>query len=183
MPLQVIQSILPEVLILEPRVFRDERGFFFESFSKRDFQTATGLVVDFVQDNHSRSQQHVLRGLHYQTQHPQGKLIRVSTGRIFDVAVDMRLQSSNFGKWMGVELSDENKRQLWVPPGFAHGFLVLSDYADVLYKTTDYWYPEFEHAVLWNDPTLGITWPIAHEPILSTKDAKAKRFCEMTYVC
>jgi dTDP-4-dehydrorhamnose 3,5-epimerase len=169
MPYTVIQTNLPAILILEPKVFGDERGFFFESFNQRDFQQATGLEVNFVQDNHSRSIHGVLRGLHYQIQHPQGKLVRVIQGEVFDVAVDLRRTSPNFGHWTGVKLSADNKRQVWIPPGFAHGFVVTSEYADFLYKTTDYWYPEHERILLWNDPTVGIDWPIK-EPKLAAKD-------------
>jgi len=156
MPYTVTPTALPEVLILEPKVFGDARGFFFESFNQRDFAQATGLDVQFVQDNHSRSVKGVLRGLHYQIQHPQGKLVRVTQGEVFDVVVDLRRNSPNFGKWDGVLLSADNKRQLWVPPGFAHGFVVTSDTAEFLYKTTDYWYPEFERSLLWNDPAVGV---------------------------
>lgn len=171
MPYTVIPTNLSEVVILEPKVFGDDRGFFFESFNQRDFQQATGLNVDFVQDNHSKSSQGVLRGLHYQIQHPQGKLVRVIQGAVFDVAVDLRRSSPNFGKWVGVELSADNKRQLWVPPGFAHGFLVTSTSAEFLYKTTDYWHPEHERSLLWCDPTVGVNWPVDGEPKLATKDA------------
>jgi len=173
MPYTVIPTNLPEVLILEPKVFGDARGFFFESFNARDFAQCTGLDVQFVQDNHSKSAQGVLRGLHYQIQHPQGKLVRVTQGEVFDVAVDMRKSSPTFGQWAGVVLSAENKRQLWVPPGFAHGFVVTSESAEFLYKTTDYWYPEFERSLLWNDPTVGIQWPIDGEPLLAVKDKVA----------
>jgi dTDP-4-dehydrorhamnose 3,5-epimerase len=172
----IIPTDLPEVLLLEPHVFGDERGFFFESYNHRDFLQATGCDVDFVQDNHSRSAAGVLRGLHYQIQHPQGKLVRVSRGRVFDVAVDLRRSSPNFGHHIGVELSAENHRQLWVPPGFAHGFLVLSEYAEFLYKTTDYWYPEHERSVRWNDQELAISWPLAGDPKLSQKDSSATDF-------
>ena len=171
----VIPTTLPEVLILEPKVFGDARGFFFESFNARDFANCTGLDVQFVQDNHSKSAKGVLRGLHYQIQHPQGKLVRVTQGEVFDVAVDLRKSSPTFGQWAGVVLSAENKRQLWVPPGFAHGFVVTSESAEFLYKTTDYWYPEFERSLLWNDPTVGITWPIQGQPLLAAKDAAAIR--------
>lgn len=171
MPYTITRIDLPEVVILEPRVFGDARGFFFESFNQRDFQQATGLDVNFVQDNHSRSSHGVLRGLHYQIQHPQGKLVRVTHGEVFDVVVDLRRSSPNFGKWAGVELSADNKRQLWVPPGFAHGFVVISETAEFLYKTTDYWYPEHERSLLWNDPTVGINWPINGNPKLASKDA------------
>ncbi len=173
MPYTVIKTDLPEVLILEPKVFGDERGFFFESFNQRDFQQAIGLEVNFVQDNHSKSSQGVLRGLHYQIQHPQVKLVRVTQGAVFDVAVDLRRSSANFGKWVGVELSADNKRQLWVPPGFAHGFVVTSESAEFLYKTTDYWYPEHERSLLWRDPVVGIQWPFKGEPRLAGKDAMA----------
>jgi len=174
MPYTVTPTALPEVLILEPKVFGDERGFFFESFNARDFQRATGLDVNFVQDNHSKSRQGVLRGLHYQIQHPQGKLVRVTQGSVFDVAVDLRRSSPNFGKWVGVELSAENKRQLWVPAGFAHGFVVTSETAEFLYKTTDYYFPEHERSLLWNDPAVGIAWPLTDEPTLAAKDAAAQ---------
>ena len=171
MPYTVTPCAIPEVLILEPKVFGDARGFFFESFNARDFALATGLSVDFVQDNHSKSAQGVLRGLHYQIQHPQGKLVRVVQGEVFDVAVDLRRASPTFGRWVGEHLSAENKRQLWVPPGFAHGFVVLSDSAEFLYKTTDYWYPEHERSLLWNDPAIGIEWPLDAQPLLTAKDA------------
>jgi dTDP-4-dehydrorhamnose 3,5-epimerase len=171
MPYNVIPTKIPDVLILEPSVFGDERGFFFESFNQRDFTKATGLEVNFVQDNHSKSTQGVLRGLHYQIQHSQGKLVRVTQGAVFDVVVDLRRSSPNFGQSVGVELTAENKRQLWVPVGFAHGFLVTSDSAEFLYKTTDYWYPEHERSLLWNDPAIGIEWPLSGEPQLAGKDA------------
>jgi len=170
LPYTCIPTSLPEVLILESKVFGDDRGFFFESFNQRDFAQVTGLDVAFVQDNHSRSSRNVLRGLHYQIQNPQGKLVRVTQGAVFDVAVDMRRSSSNFGKWVGVELSADNKRQLWVPPGFAHGFLVLSESADFLYKTTDYWYPQYERSLLWNDPDVNVEWPVHEAPQLAKKD-------------
>lgn len=176
MPYQVSPTSLDGVLILEPQVFGDARGFFFESFNSRDFLQATGLDVQFVQDNHSKSGQGVLRGLHYQIQHPQGKLVRVTQGEVFDVAVDMRRSSKQFGKWIGTYLSSENKRQLWVPEGFAHGFVVLSESAEFLYKTTDYYYPEHERSLLWSDPELNIEWPLHFEPKLATKDAKALLF-------
>jgi dTDP-4-dehydrorhamnose 3,5-epimerase len=174
MPYTVTPTSLPEVLILEPKVFGDERGFFFESFNARDFRQATGLDVHFVQDNHSKSRQGVLRGLHYQIQHPQGKLVRVTQGAVFDVAVDLRRSSPNFGKWVGVELSAENKRQLWVPPGFAHGFVVTSESAEFLYKTTDYYFPEHERSLLWNDPAIGINWPLKEPPTLAAKDVAGR---------
>ena len=176
MPYQVNSTALEGVLILEPKVFGDARGFFFESFNSRDFLDATGLDVQFVQDNHSKSSQAVLRGLHYQIQNPQGKLVRVTQGEVFDVAVDMRRSSKQFGKWVGAHLSAENKRQLWVPAGFAHGFVVLSETAEFLYKTTDYYYPEHERSVLWSDPDLNIDWPFNFEPKLAAKDAQAPLF-------
>lgn len=178
MPYTAIQTALPEVLILEPKVFGDDRGFFFESFNERDFKQATGLGVSFVQDNHSKSSKGVLRGLHYQIQHPQGKLVRVVQGSVFDVAVDLRRSSSNFGKWVGMELTADNKRQLWIPPGFAHGFLVMSESAEFLYKTTDYWYPEHERSLLWNDPEVGVDWPSDHAPKLAAKDVAGKTLRE-----
>jgi dTDP-4-dehydrorhamnose 3,5-epimerase len=178
MPYTIINTALPEVLILEPKVFGDDRGFFFESFNQRDFEKNTGLQVAFVQDNHSKSTRGVLRGLHYQIRHPQGKLVRVTQGAVFDVAVDMRRSSPNFGKWVGVELSADNKRQLWVPPGFAHGFAVTSDTAEFLYKTTDYWFPEHERSLLWNDPSVGIVWPLGDAPKLAAKDAAGKLLAE-----
>ena len=174
--MDIAQTILPSTAVLEPQVFGDERGFFFESFNARDFHAATGVDAQFVQDNHSRSARGVLRGLHYQIQHPQGKLVRVTQGEVFDVAVDLRKSSPNFGKWIGVTLSATNKRQLWVPPGFGHGFLVTSDTAEFLYKTTDYWYPEFERTLLWNDETVAVGWPSAITPALSGKDATGARF-------
>ena len=170
MSYKVTPTELPEILILEPEVFGDERGFFFESFSAKEFTNATGLQKFFVQDNHSHSQQGVLRGLHYQIKHPQGKLVRVCAGEVFDVAVDIRHRSPNFGKWVGVTLSAENRRQLWVPEGFAHGFLVLSDAADFLYKVTDYYDPDLERCIIWNDPGIGIEWPPDQTPVLSRKD-------------
>lgn len=172
-------TALPEVLLIEPKVFESDQGFFFESFSQCDFAQATGLDMRFVQDNHSRSVKGVLRGLHYQIQHPQGKLVRVTQGEVFDVVVDLRRHSPNFGKWNGLLLSADNHRQLWVPPGFAHGFLVTSDSADFLYKTTDYWDPEFERCLHWSDPAIGIQWPLQAEPQLSGKDAAAKTLAEI----
>jgi dTDP-4-dehydrorhamnose 3,5-epimerase len=172
--MKVTSTALPEVLLLEPRVFGDERGFFMESYNRRAFNEAVGHGVDFVQDNHSRSARGVLRGLHYQLPpHAQGKLVRVTSGSVFDVAVDMRRSSPRFGKWVGYELSAGNKRQLWVPPGFAHGFLVLSESADFLYKTTDYYAPQAEQAVRWDDPDLAIQWPTSGAPTLSDRDAAA----------
>ncbi|WP_354674720.1 dTDP-4-dehydrorhamnose 3,5-epimerase [Cupriavidus alkaliphilus] len=176
MSMNIVKTALPEVLILEPKVFGDDRGFFFESFNARQFEDATGLKRDFVQDNHSRSAKNVLRGLHYQIQQPQGKLVRVVAGTVFDVAVDIRRSSPNFGKWVGVELSAENKRQLWVPEGFAHGFVVLSESAEFLYKTTDYYAPQFERSLRWDDPALAIDWPIDGAPVLSRKDEDAPAF-------
>lgn len=172
MPYTVTRTSLLDVLILEPKVLGDARGFFFESFNARDFALATGLDVQFVQDNHSKSTQGVLRGLHYQIQHPQGKLVRVTQGEVFDVVVDLRRSSPTFGNWEGVSLSAQNKRQLWVPPCFAHGFLVTSESAEFLYKTTDYYHPEFERSLLWNDPTVGVQWPIQIAPLLAAKDAE-----------
>jgi dTDP-4-dehydrorhamnose 3,5-epimerase len=166
----VTPTSLPEVLLLRPKVFEDPRGFFFESFNARDFELVTGLKRNFVQDNHSCSSKGVLRGLHYQMQRPQGKLVRVISGEVFDVAVDLRRSSPNFGKWTGLTLSSENRRQLWIPEGFAHGFLVISEQAEFIYKTTEYWYPEHERSLLWNDPTLGIAWPLNDAPILAEKD-------------
>lgn len=167
----IIPTALPEVLLLKPKVFSDDRGFFYESFNIRDFKKATELDVNFVQDNYSRSMRGVLRGLHYQIQHPQGKLVQVMQGAVFDVVVDIRNSSNNFGKWIGVELSSENKHQLWIPPGFAHGFLVTSEIAEFFYKTTDYWYPQFERTLLWSDPNIDIKWPIKNPPLLTPKDA------------
>jgi dTDP-4-dehydrorhamnose 3,5-epimerase len=170
--MNVISTSIPEVLIIEPKVFGDSRGFFFESFNQKNFSQATGLDVNFVQDNHSRSIRGVLRGLHYQVRQPQGKLVRVVRGEVFDVAVDIRRSSPTFGKWVGVELTEANYRQLWVPPGFAHGFYVLSSAADFLYKTTNYYFPDFERSLLWNDPAIAVSWPIQADvaPIISTKD-------------
>jgi dTDP-4-dehydrorhamnose 3,5-epimerase len=169
--MKVIATSLPEVLIIEPKVFGDARGFFFESFNQLAFNNATGLNEIFVQDNHSRSAKGVLRGLHYQIQQPQGKLVRVVRGAVFDVAVDIRKSSANFGRWVGVELSEDNHRQLWVPAGFAHGFLVMSESAEFLYKTTDYYAPQFECCLAWNDPAIGIEWPLTGSlPVLSNKD-------------
>jgi dTDP-4-dehydrorhamnose 3,5-epimerase len=178
MAYSVTPTNLPEVLLLQPKVFGDARGFFYESFNARDFTAATGLNRDFVQDNHSRSAKGVLRGLHYQLQHTQGKLVRVTSGEVFDVAVDMRRTSPTFGKWAGVILSGENKSQLWVPEGFAHGFVVLSETAEFLYKTTDYWDPASERSLLWNDPVLGIEWPLDGAPLLAAKDAAGKTLAE-----
>ena len=168
--MNVVRSEIPDVLVLEPRVFEDERGFFLESWNAREFQSAVGFDVQFVQDNHSRSSCGVLRGLHYQIRQPQGKLIRVVRGSVFDVAVDLRRSSAMFGRWFGTELSEHNHRQVWIPPGFAHGFVVLSESADCLYKTTDYYAPEHERCLIWNDPEIGIDWPLDREPVLSAKD-------------
>ncbi len=176
--MKVLRTEIPEVLILEPKVFGDERGFFFESYNKRAFREATGLDVEFVQDNHSRSRSGVLRGLHYQIRQPQGKLVRVSAGEVYDVAVDLRRSSSTFGKWVGFTLDAGSKRMAWIPPGFAHGFLVVSEYAEFLYKTTDYYAPEHERTVRWNDARLGVAWPLRGEPILAAKDAAAPGFAE-----
>jgi len=168
--MKIIPTSIPEVLIIEPNIASDSRGFFFESFNEKKFSQSTGLNVRFVQDNHSQSTKGVLRGLHYQIQQPQGKLVRVVRGAVFDVAVDIRRSSPTFGQWAGAELTEENCRQLWAPIGFAHGFLVLSDRADFLYKTTDYYAPQFERSILWNDPNIGIQWPLNKEPRLSIKD-------------
>lgn len=168
--MKVIPTDIPEVLLLEPRVFGDERGFFYESYNQRIFREVTGLDVSFVQDNHSRSAKGVLRGLHYQVRQAQGKLVRCTLGEVFDVAVDLRKDSVTFGRWVGVHLSADNKRQLWVPAGFAHGFLVLSEIAEFLYKTTDYYAPEHERSILWNDPDLAIPWPLTEPPLLAEKD-------------
>ncbi|CAG2128639.1 dTDP-4-dehydrorhamnose 3,5-epimerase [Cupriavidus yeoncheonensis] len=178
MKLTVTATKLDGVMVLEPKVFGDDRGFFLESFNARDFETATGLRPEFVQDNHSRSAKNVLRGLHYQIQHSQGKLVRVVSGEVFDVAVDLRRSSPTFGQWVGVRLSADNKKQLWVPEGFAHGFVVLSESAEFLYKTTDYWYPEHERSLLWSDETIGIEWPTEGQPVLAAKDAAGRRLAE-----
>ena len=172
--MNVIATELPGVLIIEPKVFGDERGFFYESFNARAFEKASGLQLQFVQDNHSRSQKGVLRGLHYQVEHAQGKLVRVTAGEVLDVAVDIRRSSPHFGKWASVRLSAENNRQLWIPPGFAHGFVVLSEYAEFLYKTTDYYTPSAERCIRWDDPELSIDWQLAGPPTLSAKDQNGK---------
>jgi dTDP-4-dehydrorhamnose 3,5-epimerase len=174
--MNVVPTEIPEVLIIEPKVFEDDRGFFFESFNRRSFAEKTGVEADFVQDNHSRSSQDVLRGLHYQIQQPQGKLVRVVAGAVFDVAVDIRKSAPTFGKWVGCLLSAENKRLLWVPVGFAHGFLVVSQTAEVLYKTTDYYAPAHERCILWNDPDLAINWELTATPVLSAKDQAGQPF-------
>ncbi len=184
MSYQVTTTPIEGVLVLEPNVFGDARGFFFESFNARDFERATGVQRTFVQDNHSKSSQGVLRGLHYQVQHAQGKLVRVTQGAVFDVAVDIRKDSPTFGKWFGLELSAENHKQLWIPEGLAHGFLVTSESAEFLYKTTDYYHPEFERSLLWNDPTLGIDWPLAASgvaPLLAAKDMAALTFAQSNF--
>jgi dTDP-4-dehydrorhamnose 3,5-epimerase len=174
--MKVSSTALPEVLVIEPRVFADERGYFFESHNQREFEAAAGPHTTFVQDNQSRSKKNVLRGLHYQNPQPQGKLVRVLAGEVFDVAVDIRRSSPDFGKWTSIRLSAENRLALWVPAGFAHGFLVLSEHADVLYKTTDYYAPQHEHRIVWNDPDLAIAWPMTGQPDLSPKDQNVTRF-------
>jgi dTDP-4-dehydrorhamnose 3,5-epimerase len=178
MPLHVTATAIPDLLVLEPQVFGDARGFFFESFNQQEFSRATGLNLNFVQDNHSRSAKGVLRGLHYQVQQPQGKLVRVVRGAVFDVAVDIRKNSNTFGQWVGMELSEDNHKQMWIPPGFAHGFVVLSDSADFLYKTTQYYAPQHERCIAWNDPAIGITWPSGLQPTLSAKDQVGKSLAE-----
>lgn len=174
--MKVITTNIPDLLIIEPKVFGDERGFFFESFNQKQWHEKTGLKTHFVQHNHSRSAQNVLRGLHYQIRHPQGKLVRVVKGEVFDVAVDIRRSSPTFGKWVGAHLSAENKKQFWIPDGFAHGFYVLSDYAEFLYLATDFYAPEHERAIVWNDPDLNISWPLNGDPVLSEKDRIASLF-------
>jgi dTDP-4-dehydrorhamnose 3,5-epimerase len=177
--MNVIQTSLPGLLLIEPRVFGDERGFFFESFNARAFQDATGVAAEFVQDNHSHSRRGVLRGLHYQVERAQGKLVRAATGEVFDAVVDLRRSSPAFGKWAGFVLSAGNKRMLWVPPGFAHAYFVLSDSADFLYKTTDYWAPQHERCIVWNDPAIGIEWPLdGLSPTLSAKDREGLRLAD-----
>jgi len=178
--MQVTPTIIADVLLLKPKVYADSRGCFFESFNQRVFGAAIGEVAGFVQDNHSQSHRGVLRGLHYQVEQPQGKLVRVVAGAVFDVAVDIRPDSPTCGRWVGVELSADNHRQLWIPPGLAHGFLTLSDTAEVLYKTTDYYSPEGERCVIWNDPVLGIDWPLVGQPMLSIKDAAGLPFAVIT---
>ncbi len=176
--MKVVATDIPDVLIIEPKVFGDERGFFYESFNAAAFEAATGLKRSFVQDNHSKSQRGVLRGLHYQIQQPQGKLVRVVAGEVFDVAVDLRRSSPTFGRWVGCHLSAQNQRQLWIPEGFAHGFVVLSESAEFLYKTTDYYAPAHERSLLWNDPQIGIDWPFEEPPQLSQKDIDGKVLSE-----
>ncbi len=174
--MKAIALAIPEVMLLEPKVFGDDRGFFFESFNQAQIETTLGRKVNFVQDNHSRSAKNVLRGLHYQIRQPQAKLVRVVFGEVFDVAVDIRKSSHTFGRWVGQILSAENKRQMWVPEGFAHGFVVLSETAEFLYKTTDYWAPEHERCIVWNDTSLAINWPIDGDPVVSAKDAEGAAF-------
>ncbi|MEQ1599718.1 MAG: dTDP-4-dehydrorhamnose 3,5-epimerase [Methylotenera sp.] len=176
--MNIIRTKILEVIIFEPKVFGDDRGFFFESFNQKVFAEATGLSVNFVQDNHSKSAKNVLRGLHYQIEQAQGKLVRVTQGEVFDVAVDLRASSATFGQWEGTRLSAENKRQMWIPPGFAHGFLVLSDTAEFLYKTTDFYAPQYECCLKWDDSSIGIEWPLQGMPILSAKDNQGLNFLE-----
>jgi len=179
--MKIIETNIPDVKIIEPKVFGDDRGFFMESYNHKKFIEAIGHNVTFVQDNHSRSQKGVLRGLHYQIQHPQGKLVRVTSGVVYDIAVDIRKSSPTFGQWVGLELSAENNRQFWVPAGFAHGFVVLSDTADFLYKTTDYYAPEHERCIKWNDPQLAIDWQYNEKPLVSEKDEQGKSFENAEY--
>ncbi len=174
--MQIIKTDIPDVVLFEPKVFGDARGFFYESYNQRDFHKATGSSPFFVQDNHSRSAKGVLRGLHYQVVQPQGKLVRVVNGEVFDVAVDIRKSSPTFGKYVGTHLSAENNRQMWIPPGFAHGFLVLSDFAEFLYKATDFYAPEHERCIVWNDPEIAVAWPLQSEPMLSQKDQQGVEF-------
>ena len=177
--MNVIATAIPDVLVVEPKVFGDDRGFFFESFNARDFERATGLKPEFVQDNHSRSVKNVLRGLHYQIKQPQGKLVRVVLGEVFDVAVDLRKSSETFGRWVGVLLSAENKKQLWIPEGFAHGFMVVSEVAEFLYKATDYYAPEHERSLLWSDPRVAVDWPLEGvQPLLSPKDTTGRELAD-----
>ena len=181
MTLQVTPTAIPDMLVIEPKVFGDDRGFFFESFNARAFAEATGIQCDFVQDNHSKSSRNVLRGLHYQVQQTQGKLVRVTQGEVWDVGVDLRKSSPTFGQWVGLVLSAENKKQAWIPAGFAHGFLVLSETAEFLYKTTDYYAPQHERTLLWNDSTLAIDWPLEGEPKLAAKDAAGRLWAEAEF--
>lgn len=174
--MDILKTAIPDVFIIEPEVFGDDRGFFFESYNQKIWQEKTGLTQPFVQHNHSRSARNVLRGLHYQIKQPQGKLVRVVRGEVFDVAVDLRRSSPTFGQWSGVYLSEKNKRQFWVPEGFAHGFIVLSESAEFLYLSTDFYAPEHERAIIWNDPDLAIDWPVEENPVLSDKDRKASLF-------
>lgn len=180
--MKITSTAISDVLVLEPKVFGDDRGFFFESFNARDFEQATGLKRTFVQDNHSKSAKNVLRGLHYQIKQPQGKLVRVVHGEVFDVAVDLRRSAKTFGQWVGVRLSAENKKQLWVPEGFAHGFLVVSESAEFLYKTTDYYAAEYERCIAWDDLDLAIDWPVSGQPVLSVRDAVGTSFCVATKI-
>lgn len=177
--MKVERTSIADVLVLEPEVFGDARGFFFESYNRRSFSAATGLDLDFVQDNHSRSTRNVLRGLHYQIRQPQGKLVRVAAGKIWDVAVDLRRGSSSFGRWAAAKLDAKAHRMMWIPPGFAHGFIVLSEQADVIYKTTDFYAPEYERTLLWNDPAIGISWPLAGEPIMTVKDQRGVQLADV----
>ena len=179
--MNVTPTRIPDVLLIEPKVFGDERGFFFESFNKRAFEEATGIAIDFVQDNHSKSSKGVLRGLHYQIKQPQGKLVRVVSGEVYDVAVDLRKTSATFGQWVGILLSAENKKQLWIPEGFAHGFVVLSESAEFLYKTTDYYAPEYERCIRWDDSELSIDWKLQADPLVSRKDSEAVSFKDAEY--
>ncbi len=181
MPLIVNPTKFPDVKVLEPKLFTDERGLFYESFNHREFQQATGLNLNFVQDNHSKSKKDVLRGMHFQIKHPQGKLVRVVTGSVYDVVVDLRRASKQFGEWFAIELSEQNMKQLWIPPGYAHGFIVTSDTAEVIYKTTDYWFPEFERTLLWCDSKIAITWPTCQSPILSNRDMAGQIFENIEY--
>ena len=176
--MNIVNTAIADVLMIEPHVFGDHRGFFFESFNQRRWLELTGITDSFVQDNHSRSAKNVLRGLHYQIQQPQGKLVRCTAGAVFDVCVDIRRSSATFGHWLGCELSGENKRMVWIPKGFAHGFLVLTEYAEFLYKTTDYWAPEHERSIAWNDPEIAIQWPLSGAPVLSPKDAAGIAWCD-----
>ncbi len=177
--MQIVATAIPDLLVIEPRVFGDDRGFFYESFNQRRFTELTGVTDTFVQDNHSKSARNVLRGLHYQIKQPQGKLVRVIAGEVLDIAVDIRKSSPSFGKWVGIRLSAENKKMLWIPKGFAHGFVVLSESAEFLYKTTDYWAPEHERSIIWNDPDLNIDWQLGgNAPLLSAKDQAGKRLRE-----
>lgn len=176
--MKIIPTAIPDLLVIEQRIYSDERGFFFESYNERAFRQATGVDAHFVQDNHSRSVRNTVRGLHYQILQPQGKLVRVTYGEVFDVVVDIRRSSPTFGKWVGQHLSAENKKMIWIPAGHAHGFAVLSEFADFLYKTTDYWAPQHERTLLWNDRDLAIAWPLAGEPILATKDRAGRRLAE-----
>lgn len=177
--MRITGTTIPDVLLVEPLIYSDARGFFLESYNQREFEAATGIGLNFVQDNHSRSSRGVLRGLHFQTEHPQGKLVRVVAGAIYDVAIDLRPTSTTLGKWVGVELTAHDHRQLWIPPGFAHGFLTLTDSAELLYKATDYYAPQHERCIAWNDPTLRIAWPLKGEPILSARDQAGVSFASI----